>query len=307
MSKRAPTNLPASVHQLLLNNARKANRPFNELLQYYVMERFLYRLSKSAHAHKFILKGALMFTAWELDPYRPTMDIDLLGDVSNRINSILAIVRDLCAQPVEPDGLIFNAATVNGTRIAEAANYESIRIRFQANLGRARVTQQLDIGFGDVVVPAPQPIEYPTILDFPAPKLRGYTKESIVAEKFESFVTLGILNSRMKDYFDIWSLSRQFDFDGQILSHAIARTFSNRGTTIVPEPVGLTSEFADDPAKKTQWRSFVRKSRLDAASDLGEVLHGIAGFLLPVASALSAGKRFKGKWAFPGPWDRSAE
>ena len=305
MTKRAPANLPASVHQLLLNKARQTNRPFNELLQYYVMERFLYRLSKSAHAGKFILKGALMFTAWKLESYRPTMDIDLLGRTPNQVEALLAIAKGICGQSVEPDGLTFNAATVKGARIAEAANYEGVRIRFHANLGRARVTQQLDIGFGDVVVPAPQPIEYPTILDFPAPKLRGYSKESIVAEKFESLVTLGILNSRMKDYYDIWTLSRQFNFDGHALSSAIMKTFSNRGTEIVAEPVGLTDKFAGDPTKKAQWRGFIRKSRLDASPDLGEVLLGIASFLVPAATVLSAGRSFKGKWTFPGPWTGS--
>ena len=247
MTKRAPTNLSASVHQLLLNKARQTNRPFNELLQYYVMERFLYRLSRSPHAAMFILKGALMFTAWKLEAYRPTMDIDLLGKTANDVDALAAITKEICAQQVEPDGLVFSPETVKATRIAEDANYEGVRIRFKTSLGRARVTQQLDIGFGDVIVPVPQPIEYPTILDFPAPKLRGYSKETIVAEKFESLVTLGILNSRMKDYFDIWTLSRQFDFDGPTLSSAIAKTFSNRGTAVESDPIGLTSAFADDP------------------------------------------------------------
>ena len=302
MTQRAPTNLPASVHQLLLNKARQTHRPFNELLQYYAMERFLYRLSKSPHAARFILKGALMFTAWKLESYRPTMDIDLLGKTANQVEIVVAIAREICAQPVAPDGLMFNPATVKGARIAENANYEGVRIRFQANLGAARVTLQLDIGFGDVIVPAPQPIEYPTLLDFEAPRLRGYSKESMVAEKFESLVTLGILNSRMKDYFDIWTLSRQFDFDGQTLGNAIAKTFSNRGTKIVPEPIGLTAKFADDPTKKSQWRGFIRKSRLDASPDLGEVIVAIASFLVPLATALSAGKSFQGKWTAPGPW-----
>ena len=302
MTKRTPTNIPASVHQRLLDKSRQTHRPFNELLQYYVMERFLYRLSKSPHAGKFILKGALMFTAWKLESYRPTMDIDLLGKTSNQVDRVVAIATEVCAQPVEPDGLIFNFNTVKGAKIAEDANYEGVRIRFQANLGTARVTLQLDIGFGDVIVPAPQQIEYPTILDFPAPRLRGYSKESIVAEKFESVVTLGLLNSRMKDYFDIWALSRQFDFDGQTLGSAVLRTFSNRGTRIVPEPVGLTAKFADDPTKKAQWRGFVRKSRLDTSSDLAEVLLAVARFLQPVATALSAGRTFTGKWAAPGPW-----
>jgi len=266
------------------------------------MERFLYRLSKSPHAGKFILKGALMFTAWKLESYRPTMDIDLLGKTSNQVDRVVAIATEVCAQPVEPDGLIFNLNTVKGAKIAEDANYEGVRVRFQANLGTARVTIQLDIGFGDVIVPAPRQIEYPTILDFPAPRLRGYSKESIVAEKFESVVTLGILNSRMKDYFDIWTLSRQFDFDGQTLGNAVAKTFSNRGTKIVPEPVGLTAKFSDDPTKKAQWRGFIRKSRLDTSSDLAEVLLAVARFLQPVATALSEGRTFTGKWATPGPW-----
>jgi hypothetical protein len=302
VTKRTPTNLPASVHQLLLNKARHTHRPFNELLQYYAMERFLYRLSKSPYAARFILKGALMFTAWKLESYRPTMDIDLLGKTANQVESVMTIARAVCAQPVVPDGLVFNPATVKGARITENANYEGVRIRFQSNLGAARVTLQLDIGFGDVIVPAPQPIEYPTLLDFEAPRLRGYSKESIVAEKFESLVTLGVLNSRMKDFFDIWTLSRQFEFDGQTLGNAIAKTFSNRGTKIVPEPIGLTAKFADDSTKKSQWRGFIRKSRLDASPDLADVIVAIASFLGPLATALSAGKSFRRKWTPPGPW-----
>ena len=164
---------------------------------------------------------------------------------------------------------------------------------------------QLDIGFGDVIVPAPQPVEYPTILDFPAPRLRGYSKESIVAEKFESLVTLGILNSRMKDYYDIWTLSRQFDFDGQTLGNAIAKTFSNRGTKIVPEPIGLTAKFADDPTKKSQWRGFIRKSRLDASPDLGEVLLAIASFPCAVVYRSERRKELSGKMACPWTLDGS--
>jgi hypothetical protein len=302
VTRRAPANLPASVHQLLLNKARQTRRPFNELLQYYAMERFLYRLSKSPHADRFTLKGALMLTAWKLESYRPTMDIDLLGKTANQLKNVAAITREVCAQPVAPDGLVFNPTTVKGKRIGEDANYEGVRVRFQAKLGAARVTVQLDIGFGDVIVPAPQPIEYPTLLDFEAPRLHGYSKESIVAEKFESMVNLGILNSRMKDYFDIWTLSQQFDFDGQTISDAITRTFSNRGTKIVPEPVGLTTKFAEDPGKNSQWRGFLRKSRLDASPDLAGVIADVTHFLEPVISALCEGRNFQRKWISPGPW-----
>ena len=266
------------------------------------MERFLYRLSKSPHAARFILKGALMFTAWKLESYRPTKDIDLLARTANHVESVVAIAKEVCAQAVVPDGLVFNPVTVKGARITENANYEGVRIRFGANLGTARVTLQLDIGFGDIIVPAPQAILYPTLLEFEAPRLYGYSKESMVAEKFESLVNRGMLNSRMKDYFDIWTLSRQFDFDGQTLGNAIAKTFSHRGTRNVPEPIGLTTKFTDDPSKKSQWRGFIRKSRLDASPDLAEVIVALASFLGPLATALSARRSFQGKWTAPGPW-----
>lgn len=302
MTKRPRSNLAASVHQLLMNKARDTHRPFNELLQYYAMERFLYRLSKSPYAGKFILKGALMFTAWKLESYRPTVDIDLLGKAGHQVENIVEITKHVCSQPVEPDGLIFNSGSVTGAQIAENANYEGVRTRFRANLGNARITLQLDIGFGDVIVPAAQPVEYPVILDLPGPRLRGYTKESIVAEKFESLVKLGTLNSRMKDYFDIWTLSRQFDFDGEVLGNAISKTFSNRGTEIVSDPVGLTTRFAEDPEKIVQWRGFIRKSRLDHLPNLTEVISAVAYFLRPVAKALIAEDTFGGKWSSPGPW-----
>lgn len=302
MTKQPRTNLAASVHQLLMNKANQTHRPFNELLQYYAMERFLYRLSKSPYTGKFILKGALMFTAWKLESYRPTVDIDLLGKAGNQVDNIVEITKRICSLPVEPDGLIFNSDSVTGTRIAEDADYEGVRTRFRANLGTARITLQLDIGFGDVIVPAAQPIDYPAILDFPAPRLRGYSKETIVSEKFESMVKLGTLNSRMKDYFDIWTLSRQFDFDGELLGNAITKTFSNRGTEIIVDPVALTPRFADDPEKNIQWRGFIRKSRLDHLPNLAEVILTVAAFLRPVVAAVAASHSFSGKWIAPGPW-----
>ena len=215
MKKPGTKNIGASVRQRLLNKARETGRPFSELLQYFAMERFLYRLSKSEYADKFVLKGALMLTAWNAPLLRPTMDIDLLGRIGNDIGAMAAIVREICAGRVEPDdGLVFDAATVQGERIAEAAEYEGVRIRFRATLDAARIQMQLDIGFGDIVVPAAVPTIYPTILDLPAPHLLAYSRETAIAEKFEAMVKLGELNSRMKDFFDIWLLSRSFDFDG---------------------------------------------------------------------------------------------
>jgi predicted nucleotidyltransferase component of viral defense system len=249
MKKRPYRDIASSVRQRLLNNARETGRPFNELLQYFAMERFLYRLSKSRYSNSFVLKGALMLTVWEAPLTRPTMDIDLLGQINNNIEFIIAVTNDICSQEVEPDGLAFDPASIKGEPITGDAEYKGVRVRFHGSLGTARFVMQLDIGFGDVVTPKPASIAYPTILDLPAPKLRGYSKESTIAEKFEAMVKLGALNSRMKDFFDIWLLARQFDFQGRRLAEAIEKTFSKRGTEIQFEPVALTDSFAADPRK----------------------------------------------------------
>jgi predicted nucleotidyltransferase component of viral defense system len=264
MKKPGTKNIGASVRQRLLNKARETGRPFSEILQYFAMERFLYRLSKSEYADKFVLKGALMLTAWNAPLLRPTMDIDLLGRTPNDIRAMAAIVREICAVRVEPDdGLLFDVATVKGERIAEAADYEGVRIRFRATLDAARIQMQLDIGFGDVVVPAAVPTIYPTILDLPAPHLLAYSRETAIAEKFEAMAKLGELNSRMKDFFDIWLLSRSFDFDGPILRQAIEKTFEQRGTVLpIGEPVALTAGFSGNTQKRAQWEGFIRRMKL---------------------------------------------
>jgi hypothetical protein len=197
----------------------------------------------------------------------------------------------------------FDENSIEGERITEDADYEGVRIRFRGSLGTAQITMQLDIGFGDAVVPAPESTEYPTILDLPAPQLRGYSKESTIAEKFETMVKLGILNSRMKDFFDIWLMLRQYDFEGQKLGEAIVKTFSLRGTEITMEPIALTTPFAEDPAKAAQWRGFIRKNRLtNVPQGLGEVIRTIAAFLGPIVKSLVAKEPFKAKWRVPGPW-----
>ena len=303
MTQRRGPNIVASVRQRLLNKARETGRPFNELLQYFSMERFLYRLSKSAHAGKFVLKGALMFTAWQAPVTRPTMDIDLLGITDNSVDKIAAIAREVCLQEVEPDGLIFEPNSVGGERIVEDADYGGVRVRFRGTLGTARVTMQLDIGFGDVVVPEPEIADYPPILDLPVLRLRGYSRESAVAEKFEAMVKLGVLTSRVKDFFDIWLLSRQFDFAGETLALAIERTFTTRGTTITGDPTALTEDFAKESFRQTQWQGFVRKNRLQGTpANFEDIVETIAIFLGPVVRALAAGEGFQGSWKAPGPW-----
>ncbi len=305
MTKPGTKNVGASVRQRLLNKARETGRPFSELLQYFAMERFLYRLSESEHADKFVLKGALMLTAWNAPLLRPTMDIDLLGRTGNDIGSIAAIVRQICAGHVEPDdGIVFDPATVQGERIAEAAEYEGVRVRFHATLDAARIQMQLDIGFGDAVVPAAVPTIYPTILDLPAPHLMAYSRETAIAEKFEAMVKLGELNSRMKDFFDIWLLSRSFDFDGSRLREAIEMTFKRRGTALPKaEPIALTPEFSSNSQKQTQWAGFIRRMKLREVPSLPEIVGGLRDFLMPPMEAALKGEQFDLGWVgHPRKW-----
>jgi hypothetical protein len=308
MTKRPIKDVAASIRQRLYNNAKETGRPFQEVLQYFAMERFLYRLAQSPYADKFVLKGALMFTAWRAPSSRPTKDIDLLARISNNVDAILAVVRDICLLQVEPDGLVFDVTSLRGMIIKEEADYEGVRVTFLARLQNAEVHMQLDMGFGDVLTPAATLAEYPTILDLAPPKLWGYSRETSVAEKFEAMVKLGQLNSRMKDFFDIWFMSRQFGFDGATLADAITRTFSHRGTAIAVLPLALTAAFASDPAKVAQWRGFLRKSRITSAPDnLGQIVDVLAAFLLPVARAIQEGQRFVARWDASGPWQLSSD
>src|SRR6185312_2002066 len=223
--------------QRLLDRSRAQNRPFQELLQYYAMERFLYRLANSAHADRFILKGALLLTAWQAPLSRPTMDIDLAGRANNQLDHVEKAITEVCETSVQPDGIEFNRDSIEVSRIKEDADYEGVRVQFHATLARARIPMQLDIGFGDVITPGPTQIEYPALLDFPAPVLDAYPKETVVAEKLEALTALGILNSRIKDYYDIALLCRLFPFDGSGLTDAIAATFRRRGTAVEVEPI----------------------------------------------------------------------
>ncbi len=297
------TNVAASVHQRLLYKAKESSRPFNELLQYFAIERFIYRLSKSAHADQFILKGALMFSAWCGSASRPTMDIDLLGKIDNRIDTITTVMKDACLIDVEPDGISFNAETVEAVRITEDAEYEGVRARVHGNLGKARISIQIDIGFGDVIVPNARTVLYPTIFDFPAPILKGYTMESTIAEKFQVMVKLGVLNSRMKDYYDIWFLSRTFDFKGEVLTEAIVKTFEKRNTHVNLKAALFDSAFGMDREKNVQWRGFVRKARLTGAPErFEEIVAAVKLFLEPLVTSIAERKAFNRIWTAPGPW-----
>jgi predicted nucleotidyltransferase component of viral defense system len=209
-----PKDIAASTHQRILNQAKESGRPFNELLQYFAMERFLYRLSQSGYVDSFILKGALLFRVWTVPDSRATRDIDLLAFVDNSNDVLVEIVKNVITTSVPDDGLIFDPRSVEAERIKEDADYEGIRLRFNGLLGKARIRMQIDVGFGDVVHPAAIECHFPTLLDHPAPVLRGYPPETVVSEKVEAMIHLAGLNSRMKDFYDVWRLSQQQAFDG---------------------------------------------------------------------------------------------
>jgi hypothetical protein len=296
-------NLSASVRQRLTNKAKETNRPFQELLQKFAMERFLYRLAQSSHADKFILKGALMFTAWGGPPSRPTKDIDLLARMDNAVEAVEAVIREVCGRMVEADGLVFDVESVTGEAIKEDADYSGVRVTFLVTLQNARVSMQIDMGFGDVVTPGATMTTYPVLLDFAAPQLLGYPRETVVSEKFEAMTKLGLLNSRMKDFYDLWILSRQFDFDGATLATALQKTFANRKTAVLSRPTAFTPEFGGDVSKQTQWQAFLRKTKLDdVPTTLQAVIDDLVQFLGPVAMAIESGSAFEQRWIARGPW-----
>ena len=304
MSRKDLKDMAASVRARLTRQAKESGEEFQATLSRYVRERLLYRLSVSKHRDRFILKGALLFAYWMGEPHRPTRDIDLLSSGDLDIAILEQVVREICQVEVEDDGVRFLEDSIAGERIKEDQEYEGIRIRMLALLAGARITLQVDVGFGDAVVPAAEEIIFPSLLNLPAPRLRGYPRETVVAEKFQAMVALGILNSRMKDFYDLYSLSQRFDFDGTTLCRAIQATFKRRKTPIPIElPLALTPAFYDDRQKQTQWNGFLRKGQLQAETpSLGKVTESLGNFLMPPALAAANGETFNQTWKAQGPW-----
>lgn len=304
MTSKSLTNLPASIHQRLLNKARALGKPFNELLQYFVIERFLYRLSCSEHADRFILKGGLMFAIWQEPFVRPTRDIDLLGYGEPAIQVLQRMVEKICTLETTQDGLTFDINSITVTPIRATDIYDGMRIQFLAYLGQARIPIQLDVGFGDVVIPSPIDIQFPTLLDLPEPNLRGYSQESLIAEKFHAMVMRGALTSRVKDFFDLWMLSQTFDFELLILSSAFRETFKCRATELPLDSAFLHSLLIDPTANSTQWQSFLRRNQLsDVPTEFSAIIECLEIFLGPVIiSARDSFTSQNGQWNSPGPW-----
>jgi hypothetical protein len=280
VTKPVNKNLSASVHQRLLNIARETGAPFNEVLQYFAMERLLSRLSRSPYADAFVLKGALLFRVWDTPDTRATRDIDFLAYVERSPKNLAAIFREISTVQ-DDDGLVFDPDSVTAQAIKQDADYEGVRIRFRGLLGKARVTMQVDVGFGDTVHPDIVHAEYPPLLDMPAPLLRMYPPETVIAEKAEAMVRLGSLNSRMKDFYDIWRLSQQFEFDDAVLSEAIKQTFKSRGTERIRFDE-LKANLLENETLEKQWSAFLAKSGVTGPESFHEVLDQIAVFLGPL-------------------------
>lgn len=302
--KKTIKNIPASIRARLQNIAGETGRPFSEVLQYFAMERFLYRFSRSEYVDQFVLKGALMFTVWEVPERRTTLDIDFLTRSNLQVKSVENVIRDVCLVQVDPDGLTFNPLHVKGKKIKENADYEGVRVKFIGHLGRSRVTMQVDVAFGDSVYPAPTHINYPVILDLPKPHLKGYPPESVVSEKFEAMVKLGSLNSRMKDFYDLWLMPRQFDFGGTRLIEALKRTFKHRKSTLPGHKPIFAEEIYDDKSdRQALWSAFLRKGEIKHAPEkLSKVAQEIEKFLIGPLGAISKGQGYDQEWKAPGPW-----
>jgi len=269
-------DLAASVRARLLNLAKAEGSDFNGVLVRYALERLLYRMSCSAHADNFLLKGALLFALWYDMPHRPTRDVDLLGFGASDLASLEQTFREIASIEAD-DGIVFDPASVTAQEIRKDAGYAGARIVFTAELARAKCKVQVDIGFGDAVTPGPVHAAYPVLIaDFPAPQLRTYPVYSVIAEKLHAIALLGMTNSRMKDYLDLWVMLDRETLDPALLATAIAATFSRRNMEVpVNLPVGLTDEFADDPTRQTIWKAFLLKNELPP-KPLPDIVRGLA-------------------------------
>ncbi len=293
-----------SVQTRLVRHAKALGVDPNLILVRFAVERFLYRLSRSPHADRFVLKGALLLLVWLGEMIRPTRDADLLGFGDLSDGSLASLFKEVCGIEVEPDAMIFLADSIRITAIRPQDAYGGKRITIQARLGPARLRVQVDVGIGDAVHPEPKWLEYPSLLGLPGARLRAYCPETAIAEKLHAMVALGSRNSRMRDFFDIYALAQRESFDGQRLAQAIRATFDRRRTQPPGDlPLALTPEFAASREKQTQWRAFLRKSGLTTApEDLGPVVERLAVFLGPAIAAARRDPPPGAIWQPGGPW-----
>ncbi len=301
-------DLAASVAARLLNQARAVGDDYQTLLTSYCLERFLYRLAVSDLRERFVLKGAMLLRLWSDRPYRATLDLDLLRRGDGAFEAIREDLRAILATQVPPDAVEFDGEALRLESIRAEDEYAGCRAALPARSGKARLTLQIDMGLADAVWPEPQACLYPTLLEFPAPRILAYPREAVVAEKFEAMVVLGDRNSRIKDFFDLHHLGAQFRFDRAALVEAVRRTFARRRTPI-PErtPIALTSDYWDNPSRPAQVRAFARRARITVPEDFpNECARMLGSFLRPVLEDLRGERASVGTWPPGGPWAEQA-
>lgn len=303
------TSRSHSIQARLLNYSRERRENHNHTLVRYGIERLMYRLSRSPHTDRFVLKGAMLFVLWLEDSHRPTQDLDLLGVGDLTANSLRRIFEDVCEMPVENDGVEFNKELITITEIREAEIYQGLRIRVPGQLGNIKLNVSVDVGLGDAIVPRPKKVTFPVLLDLPHPEIKIYPRETVVAEKLDALILLGLRNSRMKDYYDLWVLATHFSFDASLLGKAIVTTLEWRGRALQTNlPSGLQNEFSDNPTKQTQWRAFLRRTVPDHPDpELSEVVSVIRKFLSPVLKSIIDDKAFRRQWTPERGWDDCVE
>ncbi len=290
-------DIAASIRQKLLNLARERQEDFDFVLRQYVMQRLLYRLSCSEYVEQFLLKGALLFWVWNEDFHRPTKDIDLLTFGDNDVPYLVDVFAQVIAVDEGDDGLVFDMDSLNGIKIKEDADYSGVRLTGFANLSKARIPFQVDIGYGDIVIPAAKEAKLPSFLDLPSPRLKIYPVYGVIAEKFQAMVMLGLANSRMKDFYDISVIAHTMTLDGDLLSRAIKATFERRKTPISTETLYVFGgEFSHDKGKYTQWKAFLNKNNLSINVDFVDTVDEIRHFIEPVYKAISEQQAFKLQW-----------
>ena len=284
MTRKPAKNISASVRQRLFNLRQAKGEDYNALLTQYGIERFLYRLSKSELAGRFVLKGAILFRVWSGALYRPTKDLDLLGRGEATPDAVKETMRQVIVTPVEDDGLRFDPDLVTAAEIREEQEYGGIRVKLVAMLGSARIPMQIDVGFGDAITPNATVAAYPTLLGMEAPRVRMYPPETVVAEKIETAVARGMTNSRMKDYCDLLVIFRTHDLADEVVAKAIAATFGRRRTALpLDVPPGLSDDFGNDPVAQRLWREFIRRLKIDdAPADFSVVVATIRERVWPV-------------------------
>jgi Nucleotidyl transferase AbiEii toxin, Type IV TA system len=299
---KAPNDIGASVRNRLTKIASDRRENTQLLMTRFAIERVLYRLSVSQYRERFVLKGAMLFSLWAPVPYRATGDLDLLGLGDNAPLAIAAVFKEVLSLPVEDDGMSFRIETIRAAPARPEDEYAGVRVKFVAELAGARLPIQVDIGYGDAITPGSVEIDYPSLVGLAEPRLKAYPPETVVAEKFQALVGFGMLNSRMKDFFDLWAIAGAFNFDGAVLARAIKTTFDRRGTPLPSDtPIALTPAFAIE--KQGQWKAFLNRTEIALAPDpLPDIQLRIAQLTMPPASAIANSGQFAARWAPGGPW-----